>query len=46
MYLEEYYPDFEYKRSLIINGSTTKNIAEVKFQLNNNYEIITKDEFN
>ena len=46
MYLKINYPDFEYRRGLIINGGKKINKDEVKFQLCENSKIIQRDEFN
>jgi hypothetical protein len=46
MYLKVNYPNFKYKRGLIINGGNKIDKDEVKFQLCEDSKIIQKDEFN
>jgi hypothetical protein len=45
-FLEKYYPDYKYERSLIINGGEKTNIKEVDFQLDKDYELIFSNIFN
>ena len=45
-FLEKYYPDYEYKRSLIINGGEKGNLRKVEFQLDNKFNLNCKDKVN
>ncbi len=44
-YLEIYYPDYKYERSLIINGGEKTDIKEVDFQLDKYHKLISSDIF-
>ena len=45
-FLKKYYPEYKYKRSLIVNGGNKKNIDKIEFQIDKNYNLIFKDKIN
>jgi len=45
-FLKECYPEYKYKRSLVINGGEKKNINEIDFQIDRNNNLIFKDKVN
>lgn len=45
-FLKKYYPEYKYKRSLIVNGGNMKNIDKIEFQIDKSYNLIFKDKIN
>ena len=45
-FLREHYPEYKYKRSLIINGGEKNNFDKIDFQIDRNNYLIFKDKVN
>ena len=45
-FLRVHYPEYKYKRSLIINGGEKNNFDKIDFQIDRNNNLIFKDKVN